>query len=238
MLTRTAAALAIAAALALALASSAPASQLGGAPGATLTLTDTSQTSEFLEWHYEAAGDKLILKGTGISNPNAVAGCTQLVDEWTCTGFTGLLIDLGPGDDILSRRPLPANDPPYKPQLRGGDGDDTVSGGVGDDAIFGDAGSDVLIGYAGPDQLVGGAGIDLAQYDDRTNPVTATIGAGAVSGEGGEGDTIDGDVEDLLGGNGDDVLTGSAASNSLAGGPGNDTLEGQGARGLLRRRRR
>lgn len=108
--------------------------------------------------------------------------------------------------------------------LSGGPGDgDNLDGGVGDDILSGGAGEiDVLHGGAGNDRLDGGpGGHDIASYKGAGGPVEVDLGAGTVSGA--EGEQLSG-VEDVLGGSGDDVLTGSAAPNRLDGGPGNDRL--------------
>lgn len=97
---------------------------------------------------------------------------------------------------------------------------------VGDDsagALVGGAGDDVLDGGGGPDRLDGGEGRDTASYASR--------GAGAdvslASGTGPDGDSLSG-IEDLVGGTGDDRLTGDDGPNRLDGGPGNDVLTGLG----------
>ncbi len=108
--------------------------------------------------------------------------------------------------------------------LSGGPGDgDNLDGGVGDDTLSGGAGDlDVLHGGPGNDRLDGGpGGHDIASYKGAGGPVTVDLGRGVVSGA--EGERL-GEVEDVLGGSGDDVLTGSAAPNRLDGGPGDDRL--------------
>src|SRR4029434_6559459 len=56
--------------------------------------------------------------------------------------------------------------------------------------------------------------------------VTVILDDIANDGELGEGDNVHADVENVIGGNGDDKLEGSAANNVLRGGNGNDTLSG------------
>jgi hypothetical protein len=75
--------------------------------------------------------------------------------------------------------------------------------------------------------MSGGAGEDQVTYADRTAPVTAAIGAPG-DGEAGEDDVIAGDVEDLVGGHGDDHLSGDDRANRLDGGDGADVLDGRG----------
>ena len=68
--------------------------------------------------------------------------------------------------------------------LSGGAGADTLWGGLNDDELYGDDGVDELHGEGGDgwldggpgaDQLHGGDGNDFAAYDERINPVTATL---------------------------------------------------------------
>ena len=65
--------------------------------------------------------------------------------------------------------------------------------------------------------------MDSVSYGERTANVIVDLG-GAVpnDGESGEGDLVGVDVEDVLGGAGNDLLVGSAAANHLSGGLGND----------------
>lgn len=134
-------------------------------------------------------------------------------------------------------------------RLYGGFDDDILLGGNQDDTLHGDTGADDLFGGTGADKLYGGTGVsddyldggtggdlmsagpgsdDTVSYSQRTQPVTASIGGGADDGEAGEGDTIDGTIERIVGGKGADTLTGSAGANALVGGAGPDTLEGLG----------
>lgn len=90
----------------------------------------------------------------------------------------------------------------------------------------------MLDGGPGADDLGGGGGQDTVSFASRTVGVVARIGS-AGDGEEGEGDVIAGDVENLMGGSGDDVLIGSDGPNRLDGGTGADRLEGLGDRDLL-----
>ncbi|HEX8101996.1 MAG TPA: calcium-binding protein [Solirubrobacteraceae bacterium] len=123
--------------------------------------------------------------------------------------------------------------------LRGGSAADTLTGdnaenrlegGAGGDALNGSSADDTLVGGPGADAMNGGTGIhDAASYDDRTTAVTARLATNDVSGNADDGsagarDDIAADVEDLVGGGGDDTLTGTDGPNLLRGGNGNDTL--------------
>jgi Ca2+-binding RTX toxin-like protein len=128
---------------------------------------------------------------------------------------------LGGGDGDDDEAGGPGND-----TLGGGDGNDKESGGDGTDTMNGDAGDDSLDGGAGPDVFAGGDGTDTGSYQSRTNGVTVTLDGNAGDGEPGEGDNVQGDVENVLGGTGADTFIGSAAGNTLDGGAGEDYSDG------------
>lgn len=118
--------------------------------------------------------------------------------------------------------------------LNGGNGGDRLEGGGGDDVENGDDGDDVFDQGAsanGGDTLNGGAGnldFDVAAYDLRVSPLTITVGGGGSDGEALEGDTVGSDVEGVLGGSGNDTITGVAAGvdHVIRGGGGADTIDG------------
>lgn len=129
--------------------------------------------------------------------------------------------------------------------LEGGDGNDTLNGGDGADTLRGGAGDDGLNGGNGDDTfdegaadsdadtMLGGAGIDLVSYAGRTNAITIVMDAtssstGTTGGETGEGDRVGTDVENLIGGDGTDTITGNALDNTLEGGDDVDTISGLG----------
>ena len=131
-------------------------------------------------------------------------------------------LDAGAGDDTLA----------------GGPGNDTLLGGDGADSLNGNAGNDTMDGGLGPDRFVGELGTDTVTYASRTKPITADITANEPGddGEAGEKDNIDVSIENLIGGGGDDRLTGAPrpsvvpagfpTSNRLTGNGGNDVLTG------------
>ncbi|MDQ4107850.1 MAG: hypothetical protein M3138_03460, partial [Actinomycetota bacterium] len=94
-------------------------------------------------------------------------------------------------------------------------GNDTLTGDANANNLDGDAGNYTLIGAGGPDVLHGRAGIDTVDYSSAGGPVTVTIGVGADDGEAGENDEVRGTVENVIGGSGDDTITGSTFANRL-----------------------
>jgi Ca2+-binding RTX toxin-like protein len=129
------------------------------------------------------------------------------------SGITGARLDGGNGNDTLA----------------GGDGNDDLFGRAGDDQLQGNGGNDVLSGGLGSDALDGGAGTaDTADYSDRTENLTVTMDGGSNDGAAGgaEGDDVRPNVENFLGGVGNDSVKGNDSNNDMRGGAGDDTLIG------------
>lgn len=162
---------------------------------------------------------------TGGTPLAAGGGCvSQTASQVLCTipSLHDVSVDLNDGNDSLTDAilsPLSAlggagNDILTGPDtwfssLDGGTGDDTLTPGNG-------------IG----DHLIGGAGHDIVSYASRTVPVKLTNDGGYSSGVAGEYDSIESDVEELIGGSGNDTLHGGAGNDVLRGGAGDDKLDG------------
>jgi Ca2+-binding RTX toxin-like protein len=101
--------------------------------------------------------------------------------------------------------------------LSGGDGNDTLRGGAGSDTLRADEGDDLMIG--------GNAlGIDLFDCGIAT-PFTVNLATGTASSASTGDDTLSG-IEDVLGGGGNDTITGGTGANSLFGQGGDDSISG------------
>lgn len=126
-------------------------------------------------------------------------------------------------------------------RFKGGEGDDEIYGLMGRDKLLGQGGSDVLIGNAGNDLLFGGKGQDLLLGGPDNDYLTGGSGSDAASFEfspagviadlvqgtvSGEGTDILAEIEDLIGSNYGDRLTGDAGDNALIGLLGDDQLVG------------
>ena len=111
--------------------------------------------------------------------------------------------------------------------LMGSTHDDTLIGNLANNLLSGSGGNDTLIGGYGSDTLDGGTGNNTASYEDAIFAIKADLTAGI-----GTGDRADGDVyiniQNLIGGTGNDTLIGDANANQLSGGDGNDQLQGMG----------
>ena len=132
----------------------------------------------------------------------------------TATGFDAI-VDLLGGDDRLAM--LSSS---QSVVASGGIGADDITGGNAGDMLHGDAGDDTLLGGDGADALDGGMGRDTASWAERSVPVTASLHTGY-----GAEDSLTA-IEDLLGGTGNDTLTGHNSPNILRGNDGDDVLRG------------
>ncbi|MEM9207047.1 MAG: calcium-binding protein, partial [Pseudomonadota bacterium] len=110
--------------------------------------------------------------------------------------------------------------------LAGSQFGDTLTGDSGANRLVGGAGDDTLIGLGGGDTIEGGLGTDTISYERSSSAVTVDLTAGRGFNGDADGDVISG-VEDVIGSNFDDTLTGNAADNRLTGGDGSDTLVGR-----------
>ncbi len=110
--------------------------------------------------------------------------------------------------------------------VNGGEGDDRIEDGAGAATLDGGAGNDTLIAGLGADRLVGGEGRDIADYSARTTDLKLSIDGQANDGVAGEGDDIRADMDWLIGGSGQDRLTGSPAAEGFWAQGGNDTVDG------------
>ena len=117
--------------------------------------------------------------------------------------------------------------------LAGNDEANLLSGLAGADTLLGGGGDDTLIGGGGNDVTDGGAGSDTADFSNIGSAVTANIGAGGngtAQYQGPPGVIVDQliSIENLVGSDNDDVLSGNVDANQLSGGEGADTLIGAG----------
>ena len=140
-------------------------------------------------------------------------------------------IDAGDGDD----------------EVHGGDGNDSIKGGSGDDDLFGGNGNDTFIAGTTPDGLAllslsgksfgrprpdddgkdlydGEAGIDTLDLSALTKGVEIDLKDGTTRFG---SDTIK-NIENLIGTEKNDDISGNSQANELHGGAGNDDIDGEG----------
>ena len=110
-------------------------------------------------------------------------------------------------------------------RLDGGEGNDTLQGEGGNDTLIGGEGADILNGGVGADVLDGGSGTDTATYEGMTSGLGIVLDTGATWGAG-EGDILS-SIENVIGTDYSDSITGSFGDNVLTGGGGHDVLDGR-----------
>ena len=123
----------------------------------------------------------------------------------------------------------------------GGSGNDTIVGNVaantlwgngGADTLIGGDGDDLLYGGSGGDRLEGGNGLDSVSYLEATARVVVDLASPLLNGGEASGDSYS-SIEQVIGSNFDDSLSGDGAANGLGGFAGNDTLNGRGGNDVL-----
>ena len=139
------------------------------------------------------------------------------------------------GTPVAYWLPLEMNGGGATDALTGGDGADTLNGGAGADLETGAAGSDTFLQETaanGADTLTGGGDPnDTVDYSARGAAVALQVTLDDVADDGapGEADNVDDDMRIVKGGAGDDTLTESSGrfpGRTLIGGPGDDVLTG------------
>jgi len=146
------------------------------------------------------------------------------------TGVESLVFFAGSGDDVIVTRDGQDN-------LKGSGGSDwlisaggadRLDGGQGNDSLWGGDGDDVMTGGEGDDTLFGGSGRDTVSYQGAFGGVEVDLRI--VEEQQTRGDGVDTliSIENLIGSNYSDVLTGDAGANVLSGGGSGDVLTGGG----------
>ena len=178
--------------------------------------------------------------GDGTDTLNGIENLTGSSKADTLSGDTNNnTLNGGAGADTLNGGA--GND-----NLIGGDGTDTLNGGVGadtlyagngDDTVYAGTGDDLIVGGdgAGNDRYDGGTGLDTVKYTSAKAAITvdlSTANGSASSTAGNDAAGIGTDVltniENVIAGNYNDIITGSSANNILDGQTGADKLKGLG----------
>ena len=112
-------------------------------------------------------------------------------------------------------------------EMRGGEGNDTITGSDSNDDIFGDAGDDSISAGAGEDSVDGGAGLDTINGGNGNDSLFGNLDNDVITGGDGN-DTVDGGFghDNINGQNGTDTIDGGFGNDTLNGAAGNDLVEG------------
>ncbi len=107
-------------------------------------------------------------------------------------------------------------------------GNDFIFAGDGNDKIYAAGGNDIIWAGLGNDYIDGGAGVDSVAYTDGpAGGVTVDLAITTAQNTGIYGvDTLI-NVENIVGGTGNNVLRGNAVANVLSGQGGNDLIDGR-----------
>ena len=153
---------------------------------------------------------------TGSANDDILAGDSR----------DNVLMGLA-GNDKLYGGPGGGND-----MLHGGLGNDMLFGGKGDDRLYGNDGDDMLNGGAGADRFDGGDGDDMIYADGDDTSIKGGDGTDTVSYARLEDTpgaiTLGADIENAVGSQDDDTITGNTMNNVIEGGEGGDAMTGGG----------
>ena len=144
-------------------------------------------------------------------------------EEAIKAGYTGSATD-GYGDKDYFKNIEVVKGTSFDDTITGGSSADTLYGLLGNDTLNGGGGNDVLHGGEGNDTLNGGGGVDTVDYSSSDIGITENLSSEVTNNV---GDTLI-FIENLIGSNLDDFLTGNDEENHLQGKGGNDTFIGGG----------
>lgn len=103
---------------------------------------------------------------------------------------------------------------------------ENIFGGSGNDTLIGNVNANIIRAGLGNDSLDGGAGIDYADYRDFNGALTVNLALTTAQNTGAAGTDTLINFENVLGGAGNDTLSGNALANRIEGNVGNDLLSG------------
>ena len=167
---------------------------------------------------YRTAASSVIVD---LSDPSLNSGLDAIGDSYVSIEdlFGSIFADELRGDDLNNA-------------ISGDEGDDFIDGRLGDDSINGGGGNDTIIGGGGADEIGGGDGFDIASYQDALTPITIDLGTLALNSGDAAGDVYS-SIEQFLGSDFDDTISGNGAVNDFVGGAGDDILRGRGGNDIL-----
>jgi Ca2+-binding RTX toxin-like protein len=138
---------------------------------------------------------------------------------------------------------------PFDDTIDGGGGDDVLIGRGGNDILFGGSGDDRFIGGEGWDQYAGGEGIDTIDYSAEPGRVAVNLSttmlyasfAPFYARELGQDTALDGygnreifsDIENVISGEGSDLVNGSDGANRIETGGGDDRVLAMGGNDIV-----
>jgi Ca2+-binding RTX toxin-like protein len=175
-----------------------------------------------LGFHFEFLGDHEVTVPAGIeefstaTNDNLIIHGNNLDNSITGTAANVTLYGNG-GNDWLKANVDPNSPYGLNP------GHALVDGGSGNDTLMGNAAT----------VYKGDLGTDTASFSAATSNLNITLDNKTNDGATNDHANVMSDVENVIGGSGNDKITGSSANNILRGGKGNDSLYGGGGADAL-----
>ncbi len=183
-------------------------------------------------------GNNTIRGGSGADKIDGRGGRDTL--SYQASGWSGLVVDLAAGS---GGTPGEVDTIANIENVTGTSYDDVIRGDAANNLLRGGYGSDRLTGRAGADTIDGGTGLgmDIADYEGSFWGVNIDLALGTAAGGDAEGDVLlnieglsgTGNLDQLLGDDGDNVLSGRGSQDSLHGRDGDDILEGGAGPDLL-----
>ena len=170
-------------------------------------------------------GNDRVYPGLGDDDVHGGAGTDTVTYQGRTENLTVRIDGGGPSGDVVGSGENDVIDNDFENAV-GGNGNDTITGNSGNNILGGVDGDDVLDGGTGSDTIYGDNGNDTVSYASRSVAVTITLGGSVNSGAAGENDTLINDIENAIGGSGNDTITGDSGANTLSGGNGNDVIDG------------
>ncbi len=153
-------------------------------------------------------GDDTIVASAGNDVINGGAGLDTY--DISAAGAGGALVDLLAGSGFSSVTGLDSLTSIER-----------VIGSAGNDALLGNNVDNIFVASGGTDTINGRGGFNTFDASAATDPVVVNLQAGTVSGA--HAGTI-ANIQHVITGSGDDVVTGSAAANLIATGAGDDVI--------------
>lgn len=162
------------------------------------------------------AGDDVLEGGAGADTLNGGTGRDTASYAGATAAVTVLLASGGTAGDALGDQYISI---------------ENIIGSAYADTLTGDAGDNVIEGGAGADIIDGGAGNDTVSYE-HAHSVDVDLWLGKGYQDDSKGDVLS-NIENIIGSNFADTLSGDPNNNIIFGGGGNDTLAGKGGADTL-----
>jgi len=182
-----------------------------------LAFVEDDGTDVTITFGTEPDAYRLVIEGIGDGTIDSLAAIGINADAVEIEGDY-ILITGTPGDDSLTGSAADEI-------LEGFAGNDVLDGAGGADILRGGSGDDTIEGNAGAETIDGGDGFDLVTYSGSLTGVQVDLRTGIGLGGDAEGDRF-ADIEQVVGSEFGDRLTGGDSSILFAGGAGTDTLIG------------